>query len=495
MKFRVKDLDIATGGVIVIVLNQKDANKLDLRAEDRIWVRYKNRKTIALVDIAESSKHVEEGKVGCFEEILDKLNIRDKDIVEVSFARKPPAIHFIREKLDGKRLKPGQIDEVIGSIVRDELSEGELTYFVAACHTNGMSLNEIISLTKATVRYGDSLRFNKGIVLDKHCSGGVPGNRTTMLVVPIITAAGFLMPKTSSRSITSPAGTADTMEVLAKVAFPVKKIRQIVKKTNGCIVWGGGMNLASADDKLIRVRHPLSIDPDGMLIASILAKKLAVGATHVLIDLPVGRHTKIKTYARAGRLAKLFKRVGRSIGMRIFVVTTNGEEPIGNGIGPLLEARDVLYVLQRHHRRPLDLEKKVVFLAGAMLKIAGVKNGITKAREILESGRAYKKMQEIIKAQEGNPTVNPDRMRPGRFSWSARARKNGRIADINTKSIARLARIAGAPIDQTAGLYLYKHEKEKVRRGDLLFTLYAENMEKLRFAKDVYKQFGGIIIT
>ncbi len=494
MRFKVKDLDIATGGILVVVLNQEDAHKLDLSAGDRVLVKNSVGKTIAIVDIAESSKHIKRGQVGCFEEVLDKVGVVEGETVDISFARKPDAIHFIREKLDGKKLSFSSINSIVSSVVEDELTDGELTYFVSACFTRGMSIKEIIALTKSIVINGDRLDFNRPMVLDKHCSGGIPGNRTTMLIVPIIAAAGFTIPKTSSRGITSAAGTADVMEVLTNVTLPVSEIKKIVNKTNGCIVWGGGMNLASADDKLIRVRQPLSIDPDGMLISSIMAKKMAVGATHILIDLPIGRHTKIRTKAQAERLKRLFRIVGKQLKMKTYVVTTNGQEPIGNGVGPVLEARDVLYVLRRDSKRPLDLERKAILLSGKLLEIAGVKNGVKKAGKILESGLAYAKMQDIIKAQGGDPHTNPDKLKLGRYTYHARAAKSGKITDINTKSIARIARIAGAPLDKSAGIYLYKHEKDRVRKGDLLFTIYSESKEKLEFAKDVYHRFNCINI-
>ncbi len=494
MKFKVKDLDIATGGIAVVVLQEADLVKLDLHAGDRVLLRRGGKHTTAVVDAAESSRAFKEGWVGCFEEVLDKLHAKDGSTVEISFVRKPDAVHFIKMKLDGEKLNYSEYDSIVSSIVKDELSEGELTYFVSACYARELPAAEIACLTKAIVKHGDRLKNGRKIVLDKHCSGGVPGNRTTMLVVPIIAAAGFFMPKTSSKSITSPAGTADTMEVLAKIAFSAAKIKEIVKKTGGCIAWGGGMNLAAADDKLVKIRNPLSIDPEGMLISSILAKKLAVGATHVLIDLPVGKDTKIQTRAHAKKYKNLFKKVGRQLGLKIYVVITNGEEPIGSGIGPLLEARDVLYVLRQDERRPRDLEKKSIFLAGKLLKIAGVCNGFKKAKEMLESGKAYEKMKDIIKAQGGNPGIDPDDLKPGQFFYGVSADKSGKIIDIDTQKIARLARIAGAPVNKSAGIDLYRHENERVRKGELLFTIYAKNKEKLEFAKEVYKKYGAITI-
>jgi len=284
MKLKVKGMDIETGGVRVAILNEEDARKLDLHHEDRIRIKFKNKETTAVIDIARRFS-VPQGQIGLFEEVLKKLNTRQGNIVSIDLAEKPASVYYIKDKLEGRYLRKEEIDSIVKDIVSGKLSAIELTYFIGACYTKGMNTEETINLTKAIVKYGAQLKLEKYPRLDKHCSGGVPGNRTTMIVVPIIAAAGFTIPKTSSRSITSPAGTADTMEVLAPVTLSVKQMKNIVRKTGGCIAWGGGVNLAAADDRLIRIRHPLSLDPIGMLLSSILAKKAAVNATHVLIDI------------------------------------------------------------------------------------------------------------------------------------------------------------------------------------------------------------------
>jgi len=482
MKLKVKDVDISTGSTFIVLLHQDDAQKYDLHYEDRVRLKNGRRSCIAIVDIAQTKAAVKPGHIGLFEEVLKELNAKQGDIVKVDIEDKPKSVVLIKKKLKGHRLTTAEINEIIKDIVNNALSAVELTYFVSGCYTKGLSKKETIELTKAIVKQGSKLRLKREVILDKHCSGGVAGNRTTMLIVPIVAAAGLTMPKTSSRSITSPAGTADTMEVLAKVSFPAKKMAQIVRKTNGCIVWGGAINLASADDKMIKVRHPLSLDPPGMLLASIMAKKSAVGATHVLIDIPLGKDTKIKSRAKARKLKKDFIRLGRKIGMKIKVIITDGTEPIGNGIGPALEARDVLKVLMNKHDAPKDLRKKALFMAGLMLKMGCIKKPHEKAREILDSGLAFKKMKQIIKLQGGKCNVKPEDIHVGRFSYNLKAKKKGKIYDINNALISSLARIAGAPKNKGAGIYLYKHEFEEVEKGEKIFTIYAENKKRLKYA-------------
>ena len=313
MKLRVKDIDISSGGPLVAVVNHEDAAMLDLHVMDRIKLKKGSKIETAVVDIAQSSKVVPKGRIGVFEEVINSLRLKNNDAVDISVARKPLSIDYIKKKLDGQRLSKNEIDQIVWDIVHNKLSAVELAYFVAACYTNVMSTEETILLTKAMVKHGEVLNLGKYPVIDKHSIGGIPGNRTTLVIVPIIAAAGYFIPKTSSRSITSAAGTADTMEVLADVTFPISKMRKIVLKAKGCIVWGGSLNLAPADDKIIAVERPLEIDAESQLLASIMAKKHSVSSTHILIDVPVGRDSKIKNMYEALKLKKEFEKIGRKL--------------------------------------------------------------------------------------------------------------------------------------------------------------------------------------
>ncbi|MBW2966610.1 AMP phosphorylase [Candidatus Woesearchaeota archaeon] len=495
MKLRVKDLDIATGGVLVVLLNEKDAHKLDLHHQDRVRIKKGKKITSAIINIAESKKALPPGKIGFYEEILDLLKAKKGDIIDIDIEEKPLGISYIQKKLEGHELTNEEIDELVKEIVKNKLTSIELTYFIAACFTKRMTLRETVALTKAIVKYGSKLKLKRKIILDKHCSGGVPGNRTTMVLVPIIAAAGLTMPKTSSRSITSPAGTADTMEVLAPVSLSLDKMKKAVSKTNACIVWGGAIDLAAADDKLIKLRHPLSLDPEGMLLASILAKKAAVNSTHILIDIPLGKDTKIKTKKQAKHLKRLFVKIGKKLGMKIYVILTDGSEPIGNGIGPALEARDILWLLKRDPRRPMDLENKCISMAIKMLEITGIKNAKQKVIEILDSGQAYGKMREIIKAQGGNPNIDPDKIKLGKYFYTFKAPVTGKITDVDNFTINKIARIAGAPVDKGAGIYFYnKHEGQKIKKGEPLMTIYAENPVRLKYALNILKRIDGVKI-
>ena len=493
MKLKVKDIDISSGGPLIAVLNHKDAAMLDLHVMDRIKIRKGRKIETAVVDIAQNGNIIRKGSIGVFDEVVSSLRLKGNELVDIMAARKPLSISFIRKKLDGQKLSKKEIDQIVWDIVHNKLSAVELAYFVAACYTHVMNSQETIWLTNAMVEHGETLKLKKYPVVDKHCIGGIPGNRTTLVIVPIIAAAGYFMPKTSSRSITSPAGTADTMEVLANVTFPIKTMKKIVLKTHGCIVWGGALNLAPADDKIIAVERPLEIDAESQLLASIMAKKHSVSSTHILIDVPTGKDAKVKNEFEARRLKKEFELIGRKLKKHIKVIITDGNQPIGNGIGPALEARDVIWLLKRDPRRPIDLEKKCLMMCAEIFRLVGAKDGYKMAREILESGKAYAKMIEIIKAQGGKETAAED-IRIGKFSYDYNSSRKGTVKDIDNISISRIARIAGAPHDKGAGLYLYKHIGDKVKKGENLFTIYSENKNELKFAAEFAKENDGFLV-
>jgi len=496
MKFKVKDMEIATGGTLVAILNLRDAAKFDLHALDRIKIREGRKSTEAVLDIGESCKVVPAGSIGLFEETLKALNVKHGDIVDISLGKKPLSVQYIKKKLDGAILSKKEINEIIEDVVANRLDSIELTYFVSACYTHSLNMKETILLIEAMTNCGDILRLNKYPIIDKHCIGGVPGNRTTMIIVPIVAAAGLTIPKTSSRSITSPAGTADTMEVLAKVSLSLKEMKRVINKTNGCIVWGGSLNLAPADDKIIKVEKPLSIDAESQLLASIMAKKMSVSSTHILIDIPVGKGAKIESMKIANNLKKDFEDIAKKLKKKVKVMITNGSQPIGNGIGPALEARDILYLLKGDYRLPEDLKRKSVEMAGDILEIgkkAKKGQGKRMAREILESGQAYKKMKDIIKAQNGK-VFNPEDIKLGKYIYNVISKSSRKIRNINNKAISKIARIAGAPVDKVAGVYLYKKVNDKVKRGEKLFTIYSESKEKLRFAKEVLEEVKGVVV-
>ena len=484
MFLKVKNLNVATGGALIAIINSKDAKHLNIQGGDRVLIKKGKKEIIVPVNISDS-KQSKLGTIGLFDELSDILKLKTGEKITVKPTHTPKSIDYIKKKLDGKELTKTEIETIMKDLVENDLTEVELAYFVAGCYKKSLSNKETEYFTKASLKFGNKLNLNKKIIADKHSPGGVPNNRTTLLITPILAAGGLTIAKTSSRAITSPAGTADTMEIFSEVKFSKKEIVKIVKKTNGCIVWGSGAELAGGDDKLIHVRHPLRLDPEGLMIASILSKKASIGSTHILLDFPVGKTAKIKSIKEAKRLRKKFIDLGKKLRMNIKGIITNGSEPIGNGLGPALEARDVLYILQRDKRAPKDLEKKAIYMANKIFKMTNTKKS---AKEILDSGLAYKKMKEIIKAQKGKPSIQPENIKLGKFTLDYKAPKSGKIKEIDNTKITKIARMAGAPSNKEAGVYLYKHVKSKIKKGEKLFTIYSNSRDKLHSAKLISKQ-------
>lgn len=397
------------------------------------------------------------------------------------------AINSIQKKLLGKRLNYREIYNLMDQIAHTKLSDILTTYFVASSFKEGFSVEELFFFTKAMIETGTKLHFN-GIVADKHSTGGVAGTRTTMIIVPIIAAAGFKIPKTSSRAITSPAGTADVMEVLAKVSFSPPEIEKMVNKIGGCIVWGGHLGIAPADDAIIRIEEPLSFESFDKVIVSIMAKKIAVGTNHLILDIPVGKTMKIRHFSDAEKMVNKFKTLAKKFGIKVIFDINETLEPAGRGVGPALEALDVLYVLEQKRERPLKLEAKALRLAGKLLDICfadsnSKKSGEEEAKHILVSGLALKKFKEIIKAQRGNEDTSAETLKLKSHKKELCSPRSGKIKEINNYNLNILAKILGAPADKYAGIYLIRKLDEIVVRNETLTVLHSSDRYKLKEAE------------
>jgi len=402
--------------------------------------------------------------------------------VEAKLEGRPLSIETIKKKLRGESATYEEYYAVMKDIVDGKLGEVETAYFAASGLQVPYSNEELYYMTKAMAETGD--QFNMKIkVADKHSVGGLAGNRITPIVISVVASLGIYIPKTSSRAITSPSGTADTMEVLCPVNFRLDQVKEIIKKTKGCLIWGGGLALAPADDKLIRVSRPLAIDPFDKMVVSIMAKKVATGVDYLVIDMPVGESCKIPNMKVAKDLANKFKYIGKKFGMKVDVVATPAKQPVGRGIGPALEARDLLRVLQQHKYRPLDLEKKAIKLAGALLELAGYcrkGNGQKIAREQIKSGAAWKKMNEIVVAQGGQKDWNSEEVMKEIQRYEIHAPKNGKIVRIDNKDINEVCMNLGAPLDKYAGIHTQVNFGDKVKKGQKLFTMYTSNEDRLK---------------
>ena len=487
---KAQKLDFETGRQLIALMNENEAHNFGIQAGDKISLQWRGTKKIN-IEINLSDKKIRPGFIGLYEDIWKKYPIELNEIMEVHILSRPDSIIAIRNRLLGKKLNYQDYFNIMKDITDNSLSNIGITYFTASSFFYPYSNNELFYMSKAMAETGQVINFGRGLVVDKHSIGGVAGNRTTMVAIPIIASLGIKIPKTSSRAITSPAGTADTMEVLAPVTFSAEEMKEIVKKTSACLIWGGGFNLAPADDKILKVTYPLAIEPYDKMIVSIMAKKIATSVTHLVIDMPIGESTKVSNLADAKDIKSKFEFVAQKYGIKIKVKITRSSDPVGKGVGPALEARDVLRVLQRHESRPLDLEKKSLILAGELLELCGKAKkgqGAKLAKNQLISGAAWKKMSEIIAAQGGNPKIKSEEVTLGATKHYVNSDKTGKISLVNNKTINDVCRILGAPNDKLGGIYLNKEKGETVKKGERLFTLYARNNSRLTLAKEAIKK-------
>lgn len=421
-----------------------------------------------------------------------RLGLSDGERVVVIHPAPLESLSDLRSRIYGHDLSEAAFRAIISDVANGRYSDIYLSSFVTACAARPLAEAEILFLTRAMVDAGERLSWGRDIVADKHSIGGLPGNRTTPIVVAIAAALGLTMPKTSSRAITSPAGTADTMETLAPVTLDPAAIRLVVEKEGGCIAWGGAVRLSPADDVLIRVERALDIDTEGQLIASVISKKVAAGSTHVVLDVPVGPTAKIRGREAADRLDQGLKSVAAALGLKVSVVISDGTQPVGRGIGPALEARDILKVLQGKPDAPGDLRQRALKLAGAILELAGAApcgEGEALAGRALAGGQAWTKFQRICEAQGGMRTPPQSRHRK-----PLEAPRAGCVQTVDNRKIARLAKLAGAPDAKAAGLELHVKVGETVVRGQPLCTVHAEAPGELAYALDYAAANPDIIV-
>ncbi len=459
-------------------------------AQSRVRVTFGRRSIIATLNVVMNDL-LGHGEAGLSEAGWRALGASHGVLLTVSHAPPLDSLSHVRAKVYGHKLTAAACEAIVQDISKSLYSDIHLASFITACAGDRLDLDETVWLTEAMIEVGERLTWGVTPVVDKHCVGGLPGNRTTLIVVPIVAACGLCMPKTSSRAITSPAGTADTMEVLAPVDLDIATMQRVVGKAGGCIAWGGAAALSPADDILIRVERPLDLDSEGQLVASVLSKKIAAGSTHVLIDIPVGPTAKVRSAEAAETLGRRLVEVGRQIGIQVALCISDGSQPVGRGIGPALEARDVLQVLQRLPQAPADLRDRALLLAGQILELGGAcaaGEGLARATEVLNSGRAWEKFIEICNEQGGlrePPTAL--------HTAEVVAAEAGVVARIDNRLLARAAKLAGAPKSPAAGVDCLVRLGERVAKGQPLYVLHAMAPGELAYALHFVQSRSSIV--
>jgi len=464
------NLDTGRENVVVMSRRSKALRPEVFRGFSRVELRHDSKVLLATLLLTDDGMAAPD-EIGLAEPAFRRFAAPAGSLVTVTPAASPDSLDAVRAKIQGHAFSDADITAIIDDVTHYRYSDMEIAAFLIGS-ASFMTSGELLALSRAMAGAGTQLKWDRKIVVDKHCIGGIPGNRTSMIVVPIVAAHGLMIPKTSSRAITSPAGTADTMEVLARVDLGVEEMREVVTACHGCLVWGGHVNLSPADDILISVERPLSLDTREQMVAFIMSKKIAAGSTHLLLDLPVGPAAKLTSALEAMRVRKLFEFVGDHFGIAVEVVTTDGRQPIGNGIGPVLEAQDVMAVLSNDPAAPSDLREKSLRLAAHLLdydpELRGGA-GYARAKSLVESGAALKQMEKIIDAQ------GPSKVRGelGPLTADVLAPRDGMVTTIDNLRLNRLARTAGAPIDKGAGIKVFKKIGDRVEQGEPLYRIHA----------------------
>lgn len=470
---RVRRMGIDSGENAVLFLDAAHPACADgaLAAGSRVQVSAGGRTVTAQLSLVRNGG-IGRGEAGLSEQAWRRLGVAEGG--EACLRPAPPArsMPMVRSKIYGRDLSVEAADAIVADIAAGLYTDIEIAAFVTACAGKRLKIEEVFALTGAMVQAGERLEWNTSPIVDKHCVGGLPGNRTTLLLVPIVAACGLTIPKTSSRAITSPSGTADAMETLAPVALDMATMRRVVEREGGCIAWGGAVDLSPADDAIIRVSRPLDFDGEATMVASVLSKKIAAGSTHVLIDIPVGPSAKVRSQTAADSLIRLFLAVGQAYGLTVRAMTSNGGQPVGRGIGPALEALDALAVLRNASDAPQDLRARALALAGHLLEIGGkapAGSGHALAQATLDSGAALRKFEAICAAQGGMRVPSA-----GALRHEVLANRSGRVAAVDNRRIARVAKLAGAPQDPGAGVLFQAPLGKSVRAGDVLYTIHAQ---------------------
>ncbi len=413
--------------------------------------------------------------------------------VPVTISHVPPlaSLGLVRRRIFDSNLTEAEIRAIVSDISQGRYSDIQITAFVTAVAARPFSRAETVAMIRAMIDTGQRLTWPDEAIFDKHCVGGLPGNRTTPIIVAIVAALGLKIPKTSSRAITSPAGTADTMETLTTVCLTLDDMRRIVDAQGGCLIWGNSVEFSPADHAMIRIERVLNFDSPSSMIASVLSKKVAAGATHIVIDIPVGPTAKVRTEQDALALERLFLETAAAFDLTLHIALTDGRQPIGRGIGPALEARDILAVLSNQADAPPDLARKACQLAGALLEMAGKAgpgHGEALASQTLRSGQALARFQAICQAQGGLKTLPvAPHQRPILAACS------GRVLRIDNRRLARVAKLAGAPGDKAAGLDLHVRLGDRVHRGEALYTLHTDSPGELAYVLDYIDSNPGIV--
>ncbi|MBQ7005668.1 MAG: thymidine phosphorylase [Clostridia bacterium] len=408
---------------------------------------------------------------------------------------------IISDKRDNKELTDEQIRFFVKGYTRGEIEHYHASALLMAIYLNGMTDRETVTLTKEMAESGDMLDLSAidGITVDKHSTGGV-GDKTTLIVAPIVASVGLKTAKMSGRGLGHTGGTIDKLESIDGFCTSLSPEIFIdkVKKHGICVVGQSG-DLAPADKKIYALRDATATVGSMPLIASsIMSKKLAAGASCIVLDVKTGSGAFMKTPEDAEALSEKMVNIGKSAGRKVAAVISDMDTPLGKNIGNSLEVIEAVEVLKNGESS--DLREVSLVLAGNIIALAegiSADEGIKKATAQLESGAAYEKFREFISAQGGDlrQIDDPSLFKQPLYSSDVLCAEDGFIGSMNAEMIGSASVILGAgrvkkddPIDHSAGIILHRKTGDRVLKGEKIATLYTDSKESFDSAEKLIRQ-------
>ncbi len=412
------------------------------------------------------------------------------------------AVDIIAHKRDGGELSSEEIAFFIEGYTRGTITDYQASAWLMAVYWRGMTEREIVDLTNAMAHSGDVLDFTNilPIVVDKHSSGGV-GDKTTLIVLPIVAACGVPVAKMSGRGLGYSGGTIDKLEAIPgyRVILSEDEFIQQVKKI-GIVLTSQSANLAPADGKLYALRDVTATVPSLPLIASsIMSKKIAAGAQAIVLDVKVGMGAFMPTIEEARVLAKMMVGIGRGVGRQTVAMLSDMNQPLGSAVGNALEVAEAVECL--HNKGAQDLRDHCLTVAAYMLWLANggkpdddIQPYTRQASDKLRSGAAFEKFVTLIKAQGGDPKVinDPSLLSKARYTETLTATRDGYVRQINALHVGMAAVELGAgrarkddSIDHAVGIIVHKKVGETIMVGEPTFTIHANDTTKLARAKQM----------
>lgn len=414
-------------------------------------------------------------------------------------------VDIIAKKRDGKELSTEEIQFLVDGYTNGSIPDYQMSAWAMAVLFRGMTPRETGDLTMAMAKSGEQLDLTSipGVKVDKHSTGGV-GDKTTLVVAPLVAAAGIPVAKMSGRGLGHSGGTIDKLESFA--GFQVERTReQFFQQVRdiGVAVIGQSGNLTPADKKLYALRDvTATVEAVPLIASSIMSKKIAAGADAILLDVKVGKGAFMKTLEEAETLARAMVDIGSQVGRKTVAVISDMNQPLGFAVGNALEVKEAIATLAGNG--PKDLTELALAIGARMLVLGGLASSVDEGRgrleEIIANGKAVDKLAQMVEAQGGNKrdVYEPDRLPQAGLTAQVTAQQDGYLAGIDAETVGHASVVLGAgrltkemPIDLAVGIALHKKRGDRVRAGEPLATLHANDERLLQDAlKDVAEAFA-----